>query len=304
MELRQLVYFEAVARLGGFSRAAEQLRIAQPAVSAQIRRLERELGTTLFERTTRRVGLTHAGELLLVRARVVLAELDGARSDLGELAAVLRGQLRLGVTQVLGSLDLAGALAAFHRRYPDVTLAIRSGLVAELLDELDAGTVDALIAPIHGDLPDRFLARPLATERLTLITPPGHLPGRLPAGPRTVSLSAVCDESFVCLPAGSGLHTILTAAAAEQGFAPRIQFEAPDPASIRRFVAAGLGVALLAESAAYGDGPAIDVHRLKPAPPHPPIGLIRSRRQPTPTLRAWIQHVQPPHSTATAAVRA
>ena len=73
MELRQLVYFEAVARHGGFSRAAEQLRIAQPAVSAQIRRLESELGTTLLQRTTRRVALTHAGELFLARTRAVPA---------------------------------------------------------------------------------------------------------------------------------------------------------------------------------------------------------------------------------------
>lgn len=173
MELRQLVYFEAVARLGGFTRAAEQLHIAQPAISAQIRHLERELGAALFERTTRRVGLTHAGTLLLARTRAVLAELDGARSELDELAAVLRGQLRLGVTQILGTLDLARLLAAFHRHYPDVTLAVRSGLVADLLAELDAGTVDALIAPIRHDLPDRYTARPLTTERLTLVTAPG-----------------------------------------------------------------------------------------------------------------------------------
>lgn len=291
MELRQLVYFEAVARLGGFSRAAEQLHIAQPAISAQIRRLERELGAALFERTTRRVGLTHAGTLVLAHARTVLAEIDAARWELDELAAVLRGQLRLGVTQVLGSLDLPELLAAFHRRYPDVTLAVHSGLVAELLAELDTGTLDALIAPIHHDLPERYLARPLAAERLTLLTPPGHLPTR----PHSLSLAAVRDDPFVCLPTGSGLHAILTTAAADQGFAPRIQFEAPDPATIRRFVAAGLGVALLAESAAYADGPAVDVHHLKPAPLHPPIGLIRNRRSTTtPTLRAWLQHIGNP----------
>lgn len=283
------MYFEAVARLGGFSRAAEQLHIAQPAISAQIRHLERELGVALFERTTRRVSLTQAGTLLLARARAVLAELNGARTDLDELSAVLRGRLSLGVTQVLGSFDLAGELAAFHRRYPDVTLAVRSGLVAELLAALDAGAVDALIAPIHADLPERYIARPLSAERLTLVTAPGKLPAR----PRLVSLSAVREEPFVCLPAGSGLHAILIAAAAEEGFTPRIPFEAPDPASIRRFVAAGLGVAVLAESATHGDGPLVEVRRLKPAPPHPPIGLIRSRRRAdAPALRAWVRHTE------------
>lgn len=290
MELRQLVYFEAIARFGGFTRAAEQLHIAQPAISAQIRNLERELGAALFERTTRRVELTHGGTLLLARVRTVFAELDGARADLDELAAVLRGQLRLGVTQVLGPIDLPGLLAAFHRAYPEVTLTVRSGLVAELLSELDAGTVDAVIAPIHDGLPDRYVARPIGRETLVLATPPGH-PG---LGSRPVSLATVRDEPFVCLPAHSGLHSILTSAAAELGFEPNIQFEAPDPAAIRRFVAAGLGVALLAESAARGDGPLVDVHHLKQAPHHPPIGLIHNRRQPAPTLRAWTQLL---HST-------
>src|SRR5882757_8519745 len=87
MELRQLAYFEAVVRHGGFSRAAEQLNIAQPAVSAQVRRLERELGAALLERTTSRVRLTPAGELVLARARSALAQVEGARADLAELAA-------------------------------------------------------------------------------------------------------------------------------------------------------------------------------------------------------------------------
>ena len=288
MELRQLVYFEAVARLGGFTRAAEQLHVAQPAISAQVRRLERELGAALFERTTRRVRLTEAGTLLLARARTVLTELDGARDDLGKLAAVLGGHLVLGVTPMLGPVDLTGLLAGFHRRYPGVTLAVRSGLVVELLAELDVGTVDALVAPIHDDLPARYLARPMGEERLILATPPE----RLPPGSRTVSLSDVRDEPFVCLPARSGLRAILTAAAAGHGFSPNIQFEAADPVGIRRFVAAGLGVALLAESAAYGDGPSIDVHRLAPEPSHPPIGLFCSRREPAPTMQAWVQHLQ------------
>src|SRR3954447_26527801 len=102
MELRQLRYFEAVARHSGFTRAAEQLHVAQSAVSAQVRALEAELGTALFTRTTRRVALTEAGELVLHRARRALTELDGARTDLADLAAVLTGRVALGATAVLG----------------------------------------------------------------------------------------------------------------------------------------------------------------------------------------------------------
>src|SRR4030088_2901609 len=158
MELRQLIYFEAVARYGGFSRAAEQLRIAQPAVSAQIRRLETELGTVLLQRPPRRVALTYAGELLLARARTVLDQLDGARADLDELAAVLGGHLRLGATPVLAPTALPRSLARFHRRYPGVTLALQTGLIAGLLADLDSGTVDVVIGPMHHDLPAGFAA--------------------------------------------------------------------------------------------------------------------------------------------------
>jgi DNA-binding transcriptional LysR family regulator len=288
MELRQLVYFDAVVRHGSFTKAAQRLHVAQPAVSAQIRRLETELGTALLERTTRRVALTHAGELFLARARQVLIQLDGARADLAELSAVLRGRVRLGATQVVGSLDLPAALARFRRRYPGVSLALHTGLIAKLLGMLDAGSLDLVVGPVHDDLPAAYHARPLVAESLVLVTPAGHpLAAR-----RGVTLAAARGEPFVCLAADSRLHGILTGAAAAEGFAPRIEFETYSPASIRELVAAGLGVALLARSAAEGPGPAIAVCELERPPEHPPIGLIRSRARPlTPAARAFAGHL-------------
>ena len=292
MELRQLAYFEAVVRCGGFSRAAEQLRIAQPAVSAQVRRLEAELGTPLLERTTRRVALTHAGELFLARVRAVLGQLDGARADLGELAAVRRGHVRIGATLVLGSLDLPRSLAQFRRRYPGVTLALRAGLIADLLGGLGSGEIDIVLGPLHPELLDGFLAQPLVEERIVLVTAPGR-PGSGPAPAGPAVLADFAGEPFVCLPAGSGLHAILVAAAAAAGFTPRIQLETHSPASIRELVAAGLGVALMAESSARAIGPDVQVHRLQPAPRHPPIGLIRvPERTPSPATRAFQQHLE------------
>jgi LysR family transcriptional regulator, transcription activator of glutamate synthase operon len=299
MELRQLAYFEAVAACGGFSRAAQQLRIAQPAVSAQVRRLEAELGTPLLERTTRRVALTHAGELFLARVRTVLGQLDEARADLAELAEVRRGHVRIGATLVLGSLDLPQSLGRFRRRYPGVTLALRAGLIADLLGELGAGAIDIVLGPLHPELLHGLLARPLVEERIVLVTPPGRpAPGPAP-GPGPAALGApaaladFAGEPFVCLPAGSGLHAILVAAAAAAGFTPRIELETHSPASIRELVAAGLGVALMAESSARAIGPEVQVHRLRPAPPHPPIGLVRvPGRAPAPATRAFQQHLE------------
>jgi LysR family transcriptional regulator, transcription activator of glutamate synthase operon len=288
MELRQLAYFDAVARHGSFTRAAQRLHVAQPAVSAQIRRLEAELGMPLLERTTRRVALTHAGELFLARVRQVLAQVDGARADLAELRAVLRGQVRIGATQVAGSLDLPMALAQFRRRYPGVSLALHSGLIAKLLGMLNAGTVDLVVGPVHDDLPAAYHARPLVSESLVLVTPAGHPL----AACQGTTLAAARGEPFVCLAADSRLHAILTGAAAAEGFTPRIEFETYSPASIRELVAAGLGVALLARSAAEGPGPAIGVCELARAPEHPPIGLIRFRDRPlTPAARAFADHL-------------
>jgi DNA-binding transcriptional LysR family regulator len=288
MELRQLAYFEAVVRHGGFSRAAEQLHIAQPAVSAQVRRLERELGAALLERTTRRVTLTPAGELVLARARSALAQVDGARADLAELATVTRGRLRIGATQLLASIDLPRALAGFCRRYPGVTIALSTGLIADLLGGLDTGRIDVALAPVHDDLPAAYLGQPLAAESVVLATPPG----RYTFAGGAARLADVRDEPFVCLPAGSGLRGILAGAAAAAGFEPRIPFETHSPASICELVAAGLGVALLAGSSARAAGQAIDVHPLRPAPAHPPIGLIWLRgRRPGPAARAWAGHL-------------
>jgi LysR family transcriptional regulator, transcription activator of glutamate synthase operon len=294
MELRQLVYLDAVVRYGGFSKAAERLHIAQPAVSAQIRRLEAELGTALLQRTTRRVALTYAGELFLARARKVLDQLDRARADLDELSAVRRGQVRIGATQIFGSLDLPAALAQFRHRYPGVSLALQTGLIAELLDTLNAGEVDLVLGPVHSDLPDRYLAQPLVAETLVLVTAAGHplaVAAEDTVGAR-VTLAAVRDEPFVCLPADSRLHGMLVEAAAAEGFVPRIQFETYNPASMRDLVAAGLGVALIAGSAAAAPGPPIAVFQLERAPRHPPIGLIRQRGRPlTPAAQAFGTHL-------------
>ena len=205
---------------------------------------------------------------------------------------MVRGHIRIGATQVLGSIDLPRSLAGFHSRYPGVTLTLRTGLIARLLGDLDSGAIDVVLGPVHDDLPGRFAARALVPEHLLLVTPPGR-----PA-PASPTLAAFAGEPFVCLPSGSGLHTILADAARAAGFTPRIEFETYSAASVRALVAAGLGVALLAESAIRAPGPAVQAHRLRPAPEHPPIGVIGVRgRTPGPAVRAWRQHLNQNYGT-------
>jgi LysR family transcriptional regulator, transcription activator of glutamate synthase operon len=299
VELRQLVYFEAVVRHGGFSHASRKLHVAQPAVSAQIQRLETELGVQLLHRTTRRVALTEAGELFLTRVRTVLQQLDQARSDLAELTGVLHGRVRIGATPVLGPLKLPASLAAFHRRYPGVTLVLRTGLIAELCAALDRGDLDIVLGPVHEALTRGHTVHRIGEETVVLVTPAGtRFTGppageRRPAGGRQpIDLALVGHEPFVCLPEGTGLRAMLADAATRAGFVPRVDFEANTPASVREMVAAGLGVALLAESAAIGPGPAVDVHPIRDAPRHPPIGSIRRRDQgANPAVAAFQKHL-------------
>jgi LysR family transcriptional activator of glutamate synthase operon len=283
LELRQLTYLDAIVRHGGFTRAAEHLHVAQPAISAQIRRLEAELDVTLLARTTRRVSLTHAGELFWTRARRILDELDAARADLDQLAVVLRGRVRIGAIQALAPFDLPGALAAFHTRYPGVELTLRSGRLRQLLDGLDADELDLALGPLPAEVPARFATHRLFSEELVVLTAPGHPLARR----RTLTLGLLRDEPFVCLPANSGLRRILDDAAGTEGFAPRVPFEATSVDRIRDLVSHGLGVALLARSVAEGPGRPVAIHPVAPNPVQRPVGLIHhSGRRLTPAADA------------------
>src|SRR4051794_21077117 len=133
MDLRQLTYLVALADELHFTRAAERAHIAQPALSQQIQRLEREVGLPLVIRTTRRVELTEAGELLVARARRIIGEVEAARAALADLAGVRAGRLVIGAMQSLGPLDLSALLSAFHRHHPGVDLTVREDVSDPLL---------------------------------------------------------------------------------------------------------------------------------------------------------------------------
>src|SRR2546430_7389944 len=122
MEIRQLRYLVALGDERQFTRAAAREHIAQPALSQQIRRLEEEVGLALVDRTTRRVKLTEAGELLVGRARRVLAELDAARVELEGLSGLQTGHVTVGVMHTMGPVDVSLALAIFHQRHPAIEL--------------------------------------------------------------------------------------------------------------------------------------------------------------------------------------
>src|ERR1700704_4274105 len=142
MEVHQLAYFESVSRHLHFTRAAEELNVAQPSVSQQIRKLEHELGTPLFHRMKRHVALTEAGTLFLRHTRAILQQLEEARVEVQELSGLRKGSLAVGAPPSVGTHLFPRALAAFSRRHPGISLTFREAGSRALVNFLQNGELD------------------------------------------------------------------------------------------------------------------------------------------------------------------
>ncbi|MFC7497158.1 MULTISPECIES: LysR family transcriptional regulator [unclassified Nocardioides] len=246
MELRHLRSFEVLAEERHFGRAAGRLHIAQPALSQQVKQLERELGVALFTRTTRRVELTEAGHRFATHARTVLADVDRASSDMALLASGAAGRVSIGFIGTATYDVLPRVAREVRASLPDLDLELRGELLSpDLLTGLRDRTFDiALLRPDplnHGDL----AIRSLRSERLVAVLPTGHPLARR----RRISLSALAGETFVMHPSGhrSSMHDRVRAACEAAGFSPDPVIEVGETATLVVFVAAGLGVALVPE---------------------------------------------------------
>jgi len=264
MEMHQLAYFESVSRHLHFTRAAEELNVAQPSVSQQIRKLETELGAPLFHRMKRHVALTEAGETFLPHARAVLQRVDEARLEVQELSGLRRGTLAVGAPPSVGTHLLPRALAAFSSRHPGIALAFREAGSRTLLGLLEQGELDmaVVIQPIRHPALE---TRPLLEEELLLAVPRRH---PLASGQRRVRLAQLREEPFVLLREGAyDLRDQTLAACRRSGFDPVVALDGGEMDSMLRFVAAGIGVAILPEMVLADierpDGP-VAVRRLQP----------------------------------------
>jgi DNA-binding transcriptional LysR family regulator len=266
MEMHQLTYFESVSRHLHFTRAAQELNVAQPSVSQQIRKLETELGTPLFHRMKRHVALTEAGQTFLPHARAVLQRLEEARLEVQELSGLHRGTLAVGATPSVGTHLLPRALAAFSRRHPGIALAFREAGSRTLLGLLEDGELDlaVVIQPIRHPVLETL---PLLEEELLLAVPCQHPLARVKAS-RRVRLTQLRDEPFVLLREGAyDLRDQTLTACRRAGFEPIVALDGGEMDSMLRFVAAGIGLAVLPEMVLHDvdreNGP-VAVRRLQP----------------------------------------
>jgi DNA-binding transcriptional LysR family regulator len=246
MELRHLRSFDVLAEERHFGRAAQRLHIAQPALSQQVKQLERELGVDLFTRTTRRVELTEAGRRFADHARTVLGDVARATDDMALLATGAAGRVAVGFVGTATYDVLPRVAREVRATLPELELDLRGELLSpELADGLRDRTFDiALLRPDPLNQED-LSVRPLRSERLVAVLPSGH---RL-AGRRRISLSALAGEAFVMHPSGhrSSVHERVRAACEAAGFSPDPVVEVSETATLVVFVAAGLGVALVPE---------------------------------------------------------
>ena len=248
MELRQLEYFVAVAEEANFTRAAARVHVAQPGVSAQIRKLERELGQALLDRSGRAVRLTEAGAAVLPYARAALAAVDGARLAVDELTGLLRGRVAVGTVTSVPSedLDLSGLLAGFHRDHPAVEITLTEDNSDRMVEALRDGRLDMALVNLGGKTLPGIETRVVTDERLVAAVSHND-----PLAARTaVTLETIRERSLISLPRGTGIRSLIDDACAAAGFRPRIAFEAGDPNVLAQLASRGLGVAVLPESLA------------------------------------------------------
>lgn len=255
VELRHLAGFIAIAEELHFGRAAAKIHMAQPALSQQIRLLEKELGVSLFHRNTRSVSLSDAGKALLGPAKQVMADVDIARRS-----AVL------GISEIVGRVTIGFAGASSRNVLPILARAVRAeqpGIELVLQGQTYAGA--AIAEVMAGDLDIGFSRLPInnqsiATrvygyERMVAALPSDHpLTGR-----ETIRVSDLASEPFVTFPGtqGSTVRDALIHVAMGAGFTPRIVQEAPDSYTILGLVAAGVGVTITVSSVQHINTPGL-----------------------------------------------
>jgi LysR family transcriptional activator of glutamate synthase operon len=294
VELRQLLCVEAVARHRHFTRAADELHLAQSALSHQIRRLEHELGTLLFERTSRRVTPTEAGQVIAARARRVLAEVDGARQEVDQLRGVLRGRIWIGPLLPAGEIDVPGLLARFSQAHPDVEVGLREGVAADMLRLLTVDELDVAFTLLAGELPSEFAVERLSHDEVVAAFAPDRAPRDGPVG------VADLDRHAIVAPRrGSAITSTLERMFADAGRSLHLALESGDPFLLRSLATRGFAIAILPRSLTRIEGPPLEVRGLDPAVRLPVALIWRRKRDLPPAARAFIDFVR--QETAAAA---
>ncbi|MFJ2770625.1 LysR family transcriptional regulator [Streptomyces sp. NPDC087300] len=237
MDLLQLRYFQAVARYEHISRAAEELRVAQPSLSRTIARLEADLGTPLFDRRGRRIRLNQYGTIFLRHVERALSELDDGRRALADARDTGLGRVSVASETLL---TISPLLGSFRSSFPRADVRLYQSDATEMDRQLRAGEVDFCVAsqPLTGTNLDSV---ELAREEVLLAVPYGHwLDGR-----ESVTVREIADEPFVTTRRGHWQRALLDRLFEAEGLTPRLSCEGDEPAASQDMISAGLGIGLI-----------------------------------------------------------
>jgi LysR family transcriptional regulator, transcription activator of glutamate synthase operon len=297
MELRQLRYVEAVARHRHFTRAAEELHVAQSALSHQVRRLEAELGVDLFERTSRRVGTTEAGEAVARRARRVLAEVEGVRDDVDELEGLVRGRIAIGALLPAGEIDVPLLLSRFREAHPGIDVRLREGTLGDMLGYLAEEEVDAAFAMLDVEPPEGCAVEVLSEDEVVAAFTPGEAPG-----PGRVRAADLSRYPLVTPRRGSAVQRKLAEFFEAASEPLHVTLESGEPFLLRCLVSSGFGAGIVPRSLTRREGPPIELRSLDP-PIRLPVTLMwREDRHVSPAARAFVEfaraHARPRRAAA------
>ncbi|TDW22029.1 LysR family transcriptional regulator [Kribbella kalugense] len=281
---RQLEYFQAVARELHFTRAAQAQRIAQPALSQQIRKLERQLGLTLFERNNHQVSLTPAGAALLEHAERILADIVAVEEEMLGWTSGVRGRIRLGAARGLMP-QLAKTLVVYCRTYPQVEVELREQNTEEMMADLLGGRIDAATLAAPPQRAERRIEwQPLGSEPLVLIAGPDTTLG----GRDRVPVGDLDGQDLIAYPPQSAIAAIITGALAEAGAVPHLRFESREYTTARALASVGLAAAVVPRSVAVAPGPPVGVAVLEPELVWTPALAWSAVRRPVPALSAFL----------------
>ncbi len=246
MELRQLQYALMIAAECNFSRAAEKLHIAQPSLSQQLSKLEKELGVLLFQRNTSTVELTHAGREFMKRAQRIVDEMEILRVEMEDISQLRKGRITVGSMPITGSHLLPHVLPAFRAGYPgiDVTLVEDTSHNLERLTASGKTDISLLSLPLTEPTLDY---EPIADEPIDLAVPPNHpLALRFASSPpQGIEMKELENEPFIILKQGQGFRKIVLDLCRQAGFEPQVVFESSNMETLQSLVAAGMGVTLV-----------------------------------------------------------
>ena len=241
LNLHLLRLFAAVARTGSFSKAADALRISQPAISKSVREFELQIGCRLLDRTSQGVRPTREGEALVRHAEALFAIEREAEEELRSLRSLDSGSLRVGASTTIATYMISEYLGAFHRAYSGIDLQLVSANTRDIADMMINHKIE--IALVEGPVDDESLvSEPWQTDFMKMIVAPDHPFGM---GDAAIKAKQIERETLIVRESGSGTREVVAKALYDKGVEPRRTLEIGSTEAIKQAVIAGMGVSIV-----------------------------------------------------------